>query len=67
MSATTSVALFVQALSHTVRALAKLHGFGYAHRDLKPGNILRLPNAHSWTLMDFGSAARTGVSPLCTT
>eukprot|EP00892_Ulva_mutabilis_P012598 jgi/Ulvmu1/9710/UM055_0048.1 len=47
-----------QALSHSVRALASLHSMGYAHRDIKPGNILRRPKQHDWTLIDFGCAAR---------
>ena len=44
-----------------MRALCKLHGFGYAHRDIKPGNILRRPKQHDWTLIDFGCTARIGV------
>eukprot|EP00892_Ulva_mutabilis_P005772 jgi/Ulvmu1/3567/UM167_0001.1 len=49
-----------QALSHAVRALRKLHDFGYAHRDVKPGNILRRPKQHDWTLIDFGCTALIG-------
>eukprot|EP00892_Ulva_mutabilis_P000505 jgi/Ulvmu1/10455/UM063_0010.1 len=49
-----------QALSHSVRALRKLHSTGYAHRDIKPGNILRRPKQHDWTLIDFGCAAQIG-------
>lgn len=52
-----------QALSHSVRALQKLHKAGYAHRDLKPGNVLRRPRLHDWTLIDFGCAARIGALP----
>ena len=50
----------VQALCLITERLAQLHGSGWVHRDLKPGNILRLPSQHSWTLMDFGCAARAG-------
>eukprot|EP00892_Ulva_mutabilis_P002693 jgi/Ulvmu1/12424/UM009_0074.1 len=49
-----------QALSHSVRALRKLHSTGYAHRGIKPGNILRRPKQHDWTLIDFGCAAQIG-------
>eukprot|EP00892_Ulva_mutabilis_P005913 jgi/Ulvmu1/3694/UM017_0111.1 len=49
-----------QALSHAVRALRRLHEFGYAHRDIKPGNILRRPKQHDWTLIDFGCTAQIG-------
>ena len=50
----------LQSLSHAVRALARLHSCGYAHRDVKPGNILRRPNHHDWTLIDFGCTAQIG-------
>eukprot|EP00892_Ulva_mutabilis_P005656 jgi/Ulvmu1/3462/UM016_0082.1 len=49
-----------QSLSHAVRALTRLHSCGYAHRDVKPGNILRRPNQHDWTLIDFGCTAQIG-------
>lgn len=52
----------MQALCLIAERLAQLHSSGWVHRDLKPGNVLRLPGQHSWTLMDFGCAARTGVS-----
>ena len=54
----------LQALSHAVRSLRRLHEFGYAHRDIKPGNILRRPRQHDWTLIDFGCCARIGALQL---
>ena len=49
-----------QALVHVVDRVQTLHAAGLVHRDLKPGNILRMPDSHSWTLIDFGCAARDG-------
>lgn len=51
----------LQALSHIASRLEFLHASKWVHRDLKPGNILRLPHLHSWTLMDFGCAGREGM------
>eukprot|EP00892_Ulva_mutabilis_P002686 jgi/Ulvmu1/12418/UM009_0068.1 len=51
-----------QALSHSVRALQKLHSVGYAHRDIKPGNILRRYKEHDWTLIDFGCTSQIGTT-----
>jgi hypothetical protein len=52
-----------QALVHLAERLRLLHDAGWVHRDLKPQNILRQPSEHSWTLLDFGCAARAGMSP----
>ena len=54
----------MQVLLHAVRALRRLHGFGYAHRDIKPGNILRRPKQHDWTLIDFGCTTKIGAGLL---
>lgn len=51
----------MQVLDLSVKALAELHGVGYAHRDIKPGNILRRPDQNDWTLIDLGCAASIGV------
>ena len=50
----------LQILSHVAARMAQLHAQGYAHRDLKPANVLWRPAHHSWTLLDFGCAARIG-------
>jgi serine/threonine protein kinase len=50
----------MQALSHVAQRLHVLHAAGWTHRDLKPGNVLRRPQHHSWTLIDFGCTVRTG-------
>ena len=47
------------------KRLAAMHECGLVHRDLKPSNIMWLPRENRWTVIDFGSAARTGeVAPL---
>ena len=35
---------------------------GYAHRDLKPGNIMWQPRTYTWVLIDFGLTAKIGES-----
>jgi serine/threonine protein kinase len=54
------IATAVQTMTHTAQRVEKLHALGWAHRDLKPSNVLRVPRLHTWTLIDFGSAARIG-------
>ena len=53
--------LFV--LLHVAERLAKLHGRGLCHRDVKPANLLWLPLSKCWTLIDFGCAAELGAPP----
>eukprot|EP00892_Ulva_mutabilis_P008949 jgi/Ulvmu1/6426/UM003_0055.1 len=50
----------IQIIGQVARCLSELHSRGWVHRDLKPGNIIFLPSAGSWTLIDFGLAARAG-------
>lgn len=51
-----------QALMHVTQCIAKLHKIGWAHRNLKPSNVLHWPRHHTWTLIDFGNAAKIGVA-----
>ncbi|NJR41652.1 MAG: protein kinase [Akkermansiaceae bacterium] len=50
----------MQVLVHVATRLRDMHAAGYVHRDIKPGNIMLLPRKNSWTIIDFGCAARTG-------
>eukprot|EP00892_Ulva_mutabilis_P012607 jgi/Ulvmu1/9719/UM055_0057.1 len=50
----------VSIIGQVAKCLSTLHSLGWAHRDLKPGNIIFLPRTGTWTLIDFGLAARTG-------
>ena len=54
----------MQVLTHVATRLALLHERGWVHRDVKPPNVLRRFAQHSWTLIDFGCAARAGAPSL---
>jgi serine/threonine protein kinase len=51
-----------QVIQHIAKRLQSLHAAGYAHRDLKPGNVMWLPRENRWTVIDFGCAARIGTT-----
>jgi serine/threonine protein kinase len=50
----------MQVLHHIAKRLESMHNAGWAHLDLKPGNVLRRPVKHAWTLIDFGCSAKIG-------
>ena len=52
--------VWVQMMFHLAMHLKALHENGYAHRDLKPGNLMWQPSRNIWTLIDFSCAARIG-------
>jgi serine/threonine protein kinase len=56
----------VQVLGQVLKAVKGLHGAGYAHRNIKPSNILRRLKQHDWVLFDFASSAPLSASPFWT-
>ena len=42
------------------RLLARLHGDGLCHRDLRPGSFRWLPQRLAWALVNFGFSAKAG-------
>jgi len=50
----------IQVVANIAKRVAGMHRGGYAHRDLKPGNIMWLPRESQWSLIDFGAAAEIG-------
>jgi serine/threonine protein kinase len=43
--------------------LEMAHKTGFAHRNLKPSNVIMLESCGAWTVTDFGCAARIGAAP----
>jgi serine/threonine protein kinase len=58
---TSELPAVLQAMIHCTLCVKRMHDLSWCHRDLKPSNVLRIPRTHTWTLIDFGSAARIGV------
>ncbi|MGE0709041.1 MAG: serine/threonine-protein kinase [Planctomycetota bacterium] len=47
-------------LRHVTRALAAAEAAGVLHRDIKPGNVLWVPDAQTYKVCDFGLARLQG-------
>lgn len=54
----------VQVLGQVLKAVIALHGAGYAHRNIKPSNILQRGTQHDWILSDFAASCPLSVSPM---
>jgi serine/threonine protein kinase len=48
-------------VGHLADRVKRIHGAGLVHRDLKPANVMWLPSVNGFTVIDFGSSARSGV------
>lgn len=50
----------MQVFGQVLRTLKGLHEAGYAHRNIKPSNILLRPQELDWLLSDFASCCPLG-------
>ena len=55
-------AALAELIEHATRALEAVHAAGLVHRDLSPGNLVRVTedDGRRWKLVDFGIAAPPG-------
>ncbi|MEZ9209650.1 protein kinase family protein [Vibrio splendidus] len=56
------VELFILLIPAVIRAIAHCHQNGWVHGDVKPANILYLPETGSIRLIDFGASFPLGIS-----
>ena len=56
------VELFILLIPAVIRAIACCHQNGWVHGDVKPANILYLPETGSIRLIDFGASFPLGIS-----
>ena len=55
----------LQVLGQVLKAVKALHAVGYAHRNIKPSNIMRRLKQHDWVLSDFACAAPLSAPHFC--
>ena len=51
----------LQVLGPLIKGARALHDAGYAHRNIKPSNILRRSSQRDWALSDLASCKPLGV------
>ncbi|NJR41439.1 MAG: hypothetical protein HC767_01035 [Akkermansiaceae bacterium] len=50
----------MQVLGQVLKSVTALHAAGYAHRNIKPSNILQRGKQHDWMLFDFSASCPIG-------
>ena len=52
----------MQVLGQVLKTVKALHEEGYAHRNIKPSNILQRDKQHDWMLSDFAASCPVGAA-----